>query len=178
MARYLPVQKDAATDAVRAVYTSIEKRLNGMVPNFFKVIASSASFLEAFQQMYRTLMVESCSVNDKIRTLAALKVSKTNKCPYFTALTTEWAKTVGITDGQIKAVDDHEKSDSFTYDEKLVLSYSEMVAKDPGLISDDFFKFLKNHYTQQQVTELTLISAFTGMINRFCKALEIDIEKK
>ncbi len=178
MARFLPVQPDTATASVREIYAIIEGYSNQTVPHLFKSMASSATFLKAFEAIYRTVFVDGCSVNDKIRILAVLKASKVSKCTYYTTLATESAKKLGITEEQLKAIDDHEKSDLFTYDEKLVLSYSEMITRDPSLVSDDFFKFLKNHYTQQQVTELTVISAFTNMINRFSKALEIDSDKK
>ena len=60
----------------------------------------------------------------------------------------------------------------------MLMSYTEMVAKDPGQISGDFFKFLKNHFTQQQVTELTALAAFATLMNRFCKAMDVEADKR
>src|SRR5262245_50912875 len=123
MARFLPVQKDTATNAIQEIYARVETNFGGSIPNLFKTAASSGSFLNAFQIFFTTIMINECSVNDKIRNLAVLKASKLNKDNYLTILATEWGKKLGLTDEQIKAIDNHEKSESFTYDEKLVLSY-------------------------------------------------------
>lgn len=178
MARYLPVQKDAATSAVRELYDQIEKDFNGVIPNYFKTLAPSSSFLNALLGAYRALVLGECTLHDKQRVMALLKASKVNKDNYGTAHFTEWAKRQGITDDQVKAMDAHDRSELFTDDEKMLMSYTEMVAKDPSLISGDFFKFLKNHFTQQQVTELTALAAFATMLNRFARALDVEADKR
>jgi alkylhydroperoxidase family enzyme len=178
MARYLPIQKDAATDSVKEIYNAIEKDFGGLIPNVFKTVATSSAFLEAFYEAYRAFVMGECSLNEKLRSLVLLKASKADKSAYGTALYTDLAKKSGVTDDQVKAIDDHEKSELFTYDEKLLLSHTEMVTKDPTKLSADFFKFLKNHYTQQQVVEMTTLAAFATMVNHFCKALEVDADKK
>lgn len=176
MARFLPVQKDAATDAARAVYAEIEKDF-GFVPNLFKTLASSAAFLEAIYNLHRLIMGP-LQMRERTRNLVVLKVAKANKSDYLVNLYRPFAVRSGISEEEIKALDDHEKSDLFSYDEKLAMSYADMVTHNPLEVSGDFFKFLKNHYTQQQVIEMTAIIGFFTMLDRFSRALEVDIEKK
>ena len=178
MARYLPVQKDAATSTVSELYNQIERDGDGTIPNLFKTLAPSASFLNALWGAYRGLVQGPCELNERARALALLKAAKVHKDNYGTAQFTELAKRQGVTEDQVKAIDAHDRSELFTDAEKMLMSHAEMVAKDPGLISGDFFKFLKNHYTQQQVTELTALAAFATLMHRFCKALDVDVDKR
>ncbi|MBI1747212.1 MAG: carboxymuconolactone decarboxylase family protein [Acidobacteria bacterium] len=178
MPRYLPVQKDAATTAVKDSYEVIEKDFGGMIPNLFRTLAPSSTFLSAWLVTYRTLVGGECALHDRLRALLLLKVSKVNKDAYSVAHFTDLAKKNGITDDQIKAIDTHDRSELFTDDEKMLMSYAELVAKDPSQITGDFFKFLKNHFTQQQIIELTAMAAFATALNRFAKALDIEIDKR
>src|SRR5262245_17461012 len=131
MARYLPVQKDAATNAVRELYDQVEKDFSGLIPNYFKTLAASSAFLNAMQAAYRAIVLGDCALHDRLRAMALLKASKVNQDKYGIAHFTELAKKHGLTDEQIKAMDAHDRSELFTDDEKMLMSYTEMVAKDP-----------------------------------------------
>ncbi|MBI4457067.1 MAG: carboxymuconolactone decarboxylase family protein [Acidobacteria bacterium] len=175
MPKYLPVQLDAAGEHVREVYKNYEISFGVPADNVVKTLAPSSTFLEAYYRMFRTVMGD-ISLNDKMRELAILKVAKLNGCQYCLHHHTILGRKAGITDGMVAALEDHEKSDLFTFAEKELLSWTSGVTRNPGSIDEELFKQLKNHFTQQQVIELTTIAAFFNMVTRLCQSLEIEIE--
>lgn len=175
MPKFLPVQADAAGELVRQIYADHEITFGAPPDNLVKTIAPSSSFLDAYYQMFRTVMGD-ISLNDKTRELAILKVAKLNGCQYCQHRYSSLGKKAGITDEMIAALDNHEKSELFTFTEKEALSWAEGITKNPGGIDEELFKQLKNHFTQQQIIELTMIAAFFNMVARLCQSLEIEIE--
>ncbi|MBI4484193.1 MAG: carboxymuconolactone decarboxylase family protein [Acidobacteria bacterium] len=176
MARYLPIQKDSVGDRVRELYDRIEKE-QGKVLNVFKTMAASAGFLEGFYRMYRSV-VGPVSLNERLQTLAILKTSKLDGCPYSLHHHQELAKRAGWSEEQIIAMDAFENSELFSYTEKLVLNWAELVTLRPGEISEELFRTMRSHLTQQQMVELTSIVAFVNMFNRFSRTFRVDIEGK
>ena len=177
MPKYLPVQLDAAGERVRQVYADYETTFGTSPDNLIKTIAPSSAFLQNYYQMFKTVMGD-CSLSDKTRELAILKVAKLNGSEYCLHQHTILGKKAGITDEMIAALDNHKAGDLFTFMEQEALTWVEEITKNPGATDEENFKQLKNHFTQQQVVELTVIAAFFNMFTRLCQALEIEIEQQ
>lgn len=175
MPKFLPVQPDAAGERIKAVYSDYQAAFGVAPDNMIKTVAPSAAFLESYYQMFRTVMGDT-SLNDKIRELAILKVAKLNGCAYTLHHHTQMGKKAGISDEMIAALDNHEKSELFSFSEKEMLSWADGVTRNPGGIPPDTFLQLKNHFTQQQIIELTVIVAFFNMAARISQSLEVEIE--
>jgi uncharacterized peroxidase-related enzyme len=175
MPKFLPVQPDAAGERVKQVYSDYQATFGVPPDNLVKTIAPSSAFLDAYYQMFRTVMGD-ISLNDRMRELAILKVAKLNGCRYTLHHHTLLGRKAGISDEMIAAIDNHAQSDLFTFSEKELLSWAEGVSKSPGSIPQDDFLQLKNHFTQQQVIELTVVVSFFNLATRVCQSLEVDIE--
>jgi uncharacterized peroxidase-related enzyme len=175
MPKFLPVQLDAAGQSVRQIYADYQNTFGTPPDNLTKTLAPSSLFLQGYYAMYRAAMGES-SLNDKVRELAILKVAKLNGCKYSIHHHSALGRRAGVTDQMLASLDDHEKSDLFTYMEKEALSWAEGVTKNPGEIDEELFKQLKNHFTQQQVVELTILAAFFNMVARLSQSLDVEVE--
>ena len=175
MPKFLPVQADAAGETAQKIYGDYQSTFGIPADNVVKTLASSSAFLESYYGMFKAVMGD-ISVNDRTRELAVLKVAKLNGCKYCLHHHTQLGKKAGITDEMIAALDQHATSELFTFSEKELLSWTEGVTQNPGGIDEEIFKQLKNHFTQQQVVELTLLVGFFNMVTRLCQSLEIEVE--
>ena len=175
MPKFLPVQSDAAGERVRRIYRDHEDTFGAPPDNLIKTLAPSSAILEGYYGLHKAVMGD-ISLNDKTRELAILKIARLNGCEYCQHGHVASAKRAGISDEMIAALEDHEKSDLFTFTEKEVLSWVEGLTRNAGSIDEELFKQLKNHLTQQQVIELSAIAAFYNMTTRLAQALEVEAE--
>ncbi len=172
MPRYLPVQIDAAGEPVKNVYAEIQQKL-GYVPNFLKTLAHNDRLLKPVAEAFLSLVTES-SLSEKTRQLLMLRVSQLDKCKYSADVHTLLAKKAGWTEDQLKAVDDYNQSELFSFYEKEALRLVELVRSTPDEIPGDYWAQLDNHYTSDQVVEMITLIGFMGMVNHLILALQIE----
>ena len=72
----------------------------------------------------------------------------------------------------------YEENQSFTTREKLAIEYAECFALDHKAINDEFFIRLKEHFSDEEILELTITIGFcVGMGRSLTAALEQIIKK-
>lgn len=173
MARYLPVQPDAAYDEIKKVYSTLEGEL-GIVPNYLKTLAHSPHYLKPVAELYLKVNGE-CGLSEKLKQLVILKTCKLDRCK----ATVQWHKDLagrsGWSDEQIEAMDSFHDSDLFNYYERDVLTLVEYVLTSPDDIPEAaFWTTLDNHFTSDQVVEMITLIGFYNMVNRFLLAIEVE----
>ena len=174
MARYLPVQPDAANDKVQKLYSEIESEM-GFVPNFIKTWAHSDNFVESIVSLYGTVTGET-SLSEKIRWLVILKTCQTNKCAYSVSHAIKRAREVGWSDEQLDSMDQYVESDLFAYYEKEAIMLAEWTTLRPDDLQEEFWMQLDNHYTSDQVVEMITLIGFFNMVNRLVLVLEVEAD--
>ncbi len=173
MPRYLPIQLDAANEDIRKVYAETEKDA-GQVPNYLKTLAHSPNYLKPVADLYRALESGESALSDKIRRLVQLKAAKVDKCKGSVDRYTTLALESGLTDEQIKAMDDYAESDLFNHYEKDALRFTELLLRTPDEISQElFWTQLDNHFTSDQVVEMITLVGFVTMMDRFLLSVEV-----
>ncbi len=172
MPRYLPVQIDAASEPVKSVYADVQQKL-GYVPNFLKTIAHNDRILKPMADTFLCAVGES-SLSEKTRQLVLLRVCQLDKCKYTVDVHTFLAKKAGWSEDQLKAMDDYNQSELFSFYEKEALRLVELVRSTPDEIPNDYWAQLDNHYTSDQVVEMISLIGFVGLINHLILALQIE----
>ncbi len=172
MPRYLPVQIDAASEPVKSVYADVQQKL-GNVPNFVKTLAHNDRILRPIADGFLTL-VRASSLSEKTRLLVMLRVSQLDKCKNSVDQLTSFARKAGWSEDQLKAMDDFNQSELFSFYEKEALKLVELVRSTPDEIPGDYWAQLDNHYTSDQVVEMVTLIGFMGMINHLILAVQID----
>ncbi|HEV8383332.1 MAG TPA: carboxymuconolactone decarboxylase family protein [Candidatus Acidoferrales bacterium] len=79
----------------------------------------------------------------------------------------------GISEEQILAVPDFRTSELFSPREKAVLEYAEEMTRTPVAVSDELFDRLRQHFSDDQLVELTASIAFENYRARCYHALDI-----
>jgi uncharacterized peroxidase-related enzyme len=107
--------------------------------------------------------------------LAVVAVSQVNACPYCVAHHSAMAVDEGIDPETIDHILDPEPP-GLDEVEILVRDYAVLVTERAWGIRDKIFEDLREHFTEEQIVELTMRITLTGMFNRINQALQIDME--
>jgi alkylhydroperoxidase family enzyme len=171
MARYLPVQWDAANDNIKAVYSDVERQI-GNVPDFLKVLAHSDNFIRPIADAYCAAMGET-GLSERIRQIVVLKTCKLDKCITTIDQHQKLALAAGWSEEQLAAIDDYADNALFTYYEKEALRLVELVRTQADEIPADYWMQLNNHYTSDQVVEMITLIGLMMMVNRLILTVEL-----
>ena len=102
-------------------------------------------------------------------------VSKLNECTYCVAHHTPRLIAQGLPPKTIAEILEPDCPGLDPVD-RMVRDFAVQVTNDPGQIRDSTFDELKQHFSEEQLVELTLRTALCGFFNRFNDALQIGIE--
>jgi 4-carboxymuconolactone decarboxylase len=82
----------------------------------------------------------------------------------------------GISEGQLADLADFEGSLAFSELEKRVLRYAAVLTRTPANVSEDLFNSLREHFSPQQMVELTSAIAWENFRARFNRGFGIEAE--
>lgn len=108
--------------------------------------------------------------------LALVAVSKLNACDYCVAHHSPMLHVVGASADAIANILDYETVDEFDAKDRLVIEYAKAVTLDANRVRDGVFDRLREHFSEEQIVELTWRIALCGAFNRFNDVLQLDIE--
>jgi hypothetical protein len=101
-----------------------------------------------------------------------------NACAFCTAHNRSLGSAVGLTDAEIDALaDDYEASAVLSERDKAVVHWAEVVTRNEARRDTAGFERLKAYFTDDEIVELTWVSALFNMINRITDSLWLDIEE-
>ena len=117
-------------------------------------------------------------LDGRTKELAVLKTSMLNACAFCTAHNRSLGSAVGLTDAEIEALaGDYEASAALSERDKAVVHWAEVVTRNEARRDAAGFERLKAHFTDDEIVELTWVSALFNMINRITDSLWLDIEE-
>ncbi len=95
-----------------------------------------------------------------------LRVSQLHECQFCINSHVDIMKGLGI-DTEIAS------GAEFTPRERLALEYAEYITRDSNRIPDDMFTRLREQFSDPEIVELTFLTGFITMLNRFNNALGV-----
>jgi alkylhydroperoxidase family enzyme len=111
-----------------------------------------------------------------VREIAILRVGMLNDVPYVVNTHLErYALQDGMTQAQCDSIKDWHSSNAFNGAERAVLAYTDAMTDDVH-VSDDVFEELREHFSERQILELTVLVATYNMHTRVLAALDVDPE--
>ena len=82
----------------------------------------------------------------------------------------------GMDDELYGSVGRYYEVDDFTPREKLAIEFGERYAIDHTAIDDDFFARLRQHFSDTEVVELTLVAGYCVGIGRALQVLDVAVD--
>lgn len=174
MARVRDVEIDEVPEDVRPVYERFARDY-GPFLNQVKVFAHRPPALRHIMGMLLEFYDEEV-LPKRYLEIALVVVSKINECEYCVAHHTPRAIEHGM---QADAVANilADEVPGFDAVDMLVRDYAVQVTNNFQYIRDSYFERLREHFTEEQIVELTLRIALCGFFNRFNDAMQIEMEE-
>ena len=159
---------DPQQDEFLATLESKAKREN----RFFRTMANRPEVLKTFVPFYGAV-VGPGSVERRTKELVYLACSYANECAYCTAAHTASGKKAGITEDELRALQT-EQDHEFSEPERAAIRYARELTRtaDASETRSELFQ----HYSSEQIVEITLVAATANFTNRFNNGLEIQPE--
>lgn len=150
----------------------LEKKI-GRPNAFYRMMAHKPEALERFVPLYGAIMGPG-AVERRLKELVYLAASYANECPYCTATHVAAGKRAGLTEEELRAVQveqDHNLGEA----ERAAVEYARELTRTAA--TDDTREALYQHFSNQQIVEITLVVAMANFTNRFNNALGVQPEE-
>ena len=181
MARVSMIPPETSDDTVRGVYDDVLRQW-GRISNFSKVLAHQPAALRGWMlpnDAIRLNKVKSDPDYVKIQQLVIIKTSALNRSAYCMSHNVPLGKKIGLTDEQIAAAQGGDYMNSAALDtrQKAAVRWAEAVTNLTARDDDAAFQAMREHFSEQEIVELTVFCGMWNYSNRLCEALHIDLER-
>ncbi|MBT1063565.1 carboxymuconolactone decarboxylase family protein [Bowmanella sp. Y26] len=108
--------------------------------------------------------------------LVKMRVSQINNCAFCLDMHSKDARAMGETEQRLYLLNAWQESPMYTQQERAALEWCEVLTRLSQVsVTEDCFERVKRHFTDKQMTDLTLaINAINGW-NRLCVGLGADV---
>ena len=171
--------EEAANDPVLSKFFEGCRDLIGRVPNSMRVygrVPVSAAWLLPFLV---SMQREGAGgrLDGRTKELIVLKTSFTNACDYCATHNTSLGQATGLELEQIDVLNqDYRGTDLLSERDKAVVRWAEVVTTNEAARDKAAFEALKEHFDDDEIVEITWLSAMFNMLNRVHDSLLLDIE--
>ena len=141
--------------------------------HFFRSMANRPDALKTFVPFYGAVMGPG-SVERRLKELVYLACSYANECAYCLAVHTAGGRKAGLTEEELRALQTEQDHD-FSETERAVIRYARELTQTAD--AQESRAALLEHFTSEQIVEITLVAAMANFTNRFNNGLEIEPEK-
>ena len=126
-------------------------------------------FQEAFAKMVDIeALIHKSSLDHKLIHLVKVRASQMNGCAVCLDMHVKQAKLDQERELRLYHIPVWEESNLFTQKEKAALLWTENLTRlSQGSISDELYGKVKEHFSDKEITELTMVVAMINMWNRF-----------
>lgn len=173
MARIRDVEIDEVPEDTRAIYEKYGTEY-GPFLNQVKVFAHRPPVLKHMMGMLMELSAEHV-LPKRYLEIALVTVSKINECKYCVAHHTPRAVEHGIDPEACRLILE-DSVPGFDATDMLVRDYAVQVTNNFQYIRNEIFDRLKQHFSDEQIFELTTRTALCGFFNRVNDSLQIGME--
>jgi len=141
--------------------------------HFFRMMAHKPEVLKNFPPLYAAI-VGPGAADRRTKELVYLTASLTNECPYCTAAHKATAKKAGVTDEEIRALET-EKYQDFSPADRAAIQYARELTESASAAEtgDALFRY----FNDEQIAEITLVTAMANFTNRFNNGLRVQPEQ-
>jgi uncharacterized peroxidase-related enzyme len=154
--------------AENAFLASLESKAKQPNP-FLRAMANRPEALKNFVPFYAAL-VGPGTVDRRIKVMVYLATSYANQCAFCIAANLPGGHKAGLTEDELRQLENWQ-DEGFNPAERAAIRYARELARTARAQTsrDEMFQ----HFTHEQIVEITLVAAMANFTNRFNNGLEI-----
>ena len=174
------ISPETAGAELRKVYDAVRAQW-GRISNFSQVLGHQPAALQGWMLPNDAIRLKNVKADPdyvKIQQLVIIKTSALNRSAYCMSHNVPLGKKVGLTEEQIAAAQgsDYMASAALDARQKAAIRWAETVTNMTARDDDAAFQAMQQHFSEQQIVELTVFCGMWNYSNRLCEALHIDLE--
>jgi uncharacterized peroxidase-related enzyme len=150
----------------------LEKK-SGKPNHFFRTMANRPEVLKTFVPLYGAIVGPGL-IERRLKELIYLSVSFANECAYCSAAHTASARKAGISENDLAALRT-EQDPPFSAPERAAIQYARELTRTAD--AQDTRDKLNEHFSSEQIVEITLVVSMANFTNRFNNGLELKPEE-
>jgi len=117
-------------------------------------------------------------LDPKLRELGQTRVGWARGSQFVFSQHCKSLRALGASEEQIAAIPAWSVADCFSAVERAVLAYADALVYDGGRVADDVFAALREHLSDEEILELTYITALYEMHATMCRALKVEFDDR
>jgi alkylhydroperoxidase family enzyme len=174
MSRLEPLAADATPELQEHVQRF--QRLLGYVPSTVLVMCRTPRFVKGLAQLASSVWDPASEVDAGLKRMVAFMCGRTHGSRYSMIHAAESAHAAGIAIEKINALDDYRTSRLFDEKERTTLDFAVAGASQPNAVTDELFARMKQHWTESQILEITMVISINGFLNRWNDTVSPPLE--
>ena len=175
MARLPALRSDDLAPEQQAVFDKIAAG-RGFVPRLYGVMANAPDGMAAFIEFTDILRADS-PLPTAHKELTILLVGKLTEAQTIVSAHTSFAKAAGVSGDQIEELSAWRRSDRFSAEERAMFAYIEAVTRNIR-VGNEIWQAVRSHFSDAELTDLTLVIGCYNMVARFLEPLEIEVDPR
>lgn len=137
---------------------------------FYGMMGKMPGAVEDFAPLYKTV-VGPGTVDRRVKELLYLASSFANECAFCSSAHRASGKRAGITEEEMEALQT-EQDHVFSPAERAAVQYARELTRTAD--AEDTRDALREHFTEGQIIEMTMVIAMANFTNRFNNALQVN----
>lgn len=143
----------------------------GSVIHLYQMLLHSPPVAQGWLD-YLTAIRQKTSISGALRELIIMRVAILNRAPYEADQHAPIALQEGISQAQLDALNDWQQSDLFSAEQQAILALTDEMTL-AVQVPDEVFAAAQQHFSQQQLVEITATIAAYNMVSRFLEVMRI-----
>jgi AhpD family alkylhydroperoxidase len=139
-----------------------------------KLWGRSPSVFATLALLFGALDRKSSPIEPSLRSLITVRVSQINSCTFCVDINSMMVLRRGNSEEKLTKLAEFRSTDLFSDREKSALNYAEVITKTDYQVSELDQQWLRKHFNDDEIVELTAIISFQNMSSKFNAALDVQ----
>lgn len=174
MSRIAPIAQPATPELEAAFQRYIS--VLGFVPNSVMVLQRRPQMVMALGDLIASAWAPDSTVDAGFKRLIAFMSSQAAGCQYCVAHQVSGALHLNVSEEKVAAIWEYETSPLYSEKERVALEFARAAGCVPNEVTDELFARLREHWSEEQIVEITGVIAVFGFLNRFNDTMATPLE--
>jgi 4-carboxymuconolactone decarboxylase len=175
MARVSLIEPDQHPE-LAPIVEKIRSGRRGTVINVYKLLLHTPAIAEVWLDLINAARWK-VDLDGRLREIVIIRIGYLNRCSYVVNQHVPLhSAPEGLTQEECDALADWRASTFFDARERAALAFTDASTREVD-VPDDVFEALRQHFSERQLVELTVLVGTYNMHTRMCQALKIDPQR-